>query len=454
MHKTKSVYPLLLLLLGTPTLFAQSAAISWTTTYQTIDGFGLACSDLTACDNMTPAQGKAAFDPVNGIGLSLFRDLIPTDGSCATACNFTSAVPVSYALSYGVKVWGAPLSPPASMKSNGSTICNTGTGEGSLLAGSYSSYAAYLKSYATQFQSTFGSPLYGISVQNEPNYCPSTYDGAVWTAGQIDTFVKNNLGPALSGTGVTVIMPESDWWPDLPSYADTTMLDPAAAQYVGVVANHDYTMQNGGSINTYSNLGKAHLWETETSCGSSCGPFDPSIANALSWAYVIHQYLANANVNAWHYWRLYNSIGTNDNESLIQADGTVAARFYVLGNWSKFVRPGWVRIGATANPANGVFVTAFKDPSTGRFAIVAINQNASSVNIDFSLSGFPTVTSVAPAITSETINLVDQVAAAVSNGAFSYSLPATSVVTFHGTASSTIPPKPPAAPTNLALTVH
>ena len=460
MYKIKIISFVLLILVAAKSLFAQSATVNWTTEHQTIDGFGAACSGLSACDGMTAAQGQAAFDPVNGIGLSLFRDILPGDESCATTCTFISPVPVQYALSYGARVWSGALSPPASMKSNGSTICNTGSGNGSLLADSYAAYATYLKNYTTQFQARFGAPLYGISVQNEPDFCPKTYDGAVWTGTQIQTFVKNNLGPAMAGTGVKIMLPEMSWWNNMTSNpsneADPCMTDSACAAYVGVVAGHDYTKQNQGfgapDIGPYAHLGSAaHLWETETSLLTCC--FDGSMADALYWAQNIHTFMTVANLNAWHYWRLYNSQSTNDNEALIQGDGTIAKRFYVVGNWSKFVRPGWVRIGATSNPQAGIYVTAFKDPLTGKFAIVAINQNTTSVNMDFSLSGFPSVTTVTPTLTSASADLVDQVEATLPGGSFSYALPASSVVTFHGTASLSSS-KAPAAPSNLTVIVH
>ena len=444
-------------------LFGQSVTINWTNTHQVIDGFGANCSDLAACDGMTAAQAQAAFDPVNGIGLSLLRDVIPSDGSCSGACNFESETPAQYIIKYGGKVWATPWSPPAPMKSNGSTICNTGSGKSTLNTSSYGAFASYVASFATQFKAHYGAPLYAISVQNEPNFCPTTYDGTTWNSTQIDSFVKSNLGPTLAGTGVKIVIPEGSSWDNLGSLADTCMTDSSCLQYVGIVANHDYTMQNGlnpGSVvQSYSNLGSsAHLWETETAClqPTSCplgAAFNGSLQDGINWAYIIHLYLTKANVSAWHYWRLFNSSGANNNEALIQSDGTVATRFYILGNWSKFVRPGWVRIDATSNPASGVYVSAFKDPVAGGFAVVAVNQNSSSVSLPISLSGFPTVDSVTPTVTSSGTNLKDQEAVSVSSNSFTYSLPAMSVVTFHG-ATSTNSGKNLTPPTSLTATVH
>jgi O-glycosyl hydrolase len=126
----------------------------------------------------------------------------------------------------------------------------------------------------------------------------------------------------------------------------------------------------------------------------------------------------------------YNEVETG-NFGLTDAYFNPAKRFYAMGNWSKFVRPGWVMIGTTANPASGVYVTAFRSASTNSFAIVAINNNSSSVDMTFSLSGFPSISSVTPTVTSAADNLADQPTVPASSSSFSYPLPAQSVVTFH-----------------------
>lgn len=433
-------------LFAAPSLFAQSVTVDWFTTQQTIDGFGGNCSDIGACGDLTPAQARALFDPVAGIGLSIYRDSVPSDGSCFGACAFQSFNIVHLAVPYGVKFVATSWGPPASIKSNGSIICNTGSGASHLNSSAYGEFAEYLKNFATQFESTFSAPLYAISPQNEPDLCSSdpTYGyGAQYSGQQLDALIKNNLGPTFAGTSTKIMMPEVSFWPKLSTYADPVMTDPAAAPFVGIVAGHDYTLRtcllysDCLPITAYSHLGSAHLWVTETSMYGGNTVFDPTMVSGIKWANLIHQYLANANASAWLYWRIYNSHNTNDDEALIQSNGTVSKRFYVLGNWSKFVRPGWVRIGATANPADGVEITAFKDPATGGFAIVAVNQTGSPVRVNFSLAGFPTVTSVTPAVTSASSNLADQSVVNIFNGTFSYALPATSVVTFHGAAAST-----------------
>jgi glucuronoarabinoxylan endo-1,4-beta-xylanase len=120
----------------------------------------------------------------------------------------------------------------------------------------------------------------------------------------------------------------------------------------------------------------------------------------------------------------------NDNEGLIGPDGvTVAKRAYVLGNYSKFVRPGFYRIDATPTTQAGVSVSAYRNSSTGVIVIVAINNNGGGVSETFTLNG-KIPASVTPWITCTSLDLVQQADVPVSGDSFSYNLPGSSVTTF------------------------
>jgi hypothetical protein len=152
-------------------------------------------------------------------------------------------------------------------------------------------------------------------------------------------------------------------------------------------------------------------------------------------------------MNAFHYWWL-QSLG-NDNGGLVQYNGTVSKRLYVLGNWSRFIRPGFYRMGATALPSAGVSVSAYKnsaDSSPTTAVIVAINGNGFAVDQTFSFNGV-TADSVVPWVTDPNHNLALQPAVAVTGGSFAYSLPVSSVVSFVGAVYVPPTPTPTASPT-------
>src|SRR5262249_25140220 len=142
--------------------------------------------------------------------------------------------------------------------------------------------------------------------------------------------------------------------------------------------------------------GKA-VWETEV---STFDAFNGNITNGMYWANRIHGFMTVAQANAWHYWWLS---GSND-EGLANNSDVLAKRGYVLGQYSRFVRPDYYRISTVTN-AGTALVSAFKDPIILKFAIVAINAAGTVVTQNFNLSSFPAVSSVAPWIPSSSQSL-------------------------------------------------
>ena len=170
--------------------------------------------------------------------------------------------------------------------------------------------------------------------------------------------------------------------------------------------------------------------------------YDGSMSDALTWAQNMHSFLTVANVSGIEWWELAYS--TNPTYGLPNGgftDGSFnpAKRFWAEGNWSRFVRSGWVRIGATASPQTGVFVTAFENPSSKAFAVVAVNSNAKSVSQQFVLNSL-SASSVTPYVTDPSNDLAAQPSASVSSGSFTSTLSASSVTTFVALAGGPTPP--------------
>jgi glucuronoarabinoxylan endo-1,4-beta-xylanase len=153
----------------------------------------------------------------------------------------------------------------------------------------------------------------------------------------------------------------------------------------------------------------------------------------------INDLFVNANVNSFTYWKATDATGDLNNCLIC---GTNKPKFaYAIGNFAKYVRPGWVRLdcnatwcGSSATNNSGVFVSAYKNTSTGAFTIVAINSKSSNMPIALSFSGF-TSSTVTPHITDPTHSLADLPAISAGSG-LSYTMPPQSVVTFTGTNGS------------------
>lgn len=55
---------------------------------------------------------------------------------------------------------------------------------------------------------------------------------------------------------------------------------------------------------------------------------------------------------------------------------------YGFGQFSKFIRPGMVRIGSGSFGMNSIYVVAFKDLTTSKKVIVVVNGNGSAQSIN------------------------------------------------------------------------
>ena len=166
-------------------------------------------------------------------------------------------------------------------------------------------------------------------------------------------------------------------------------------------------------------------WETEI--GGMKG-IDTSMSNAIMWANQIHDCLVRCNMNAYHFWWLVNN-NTNDDEGLCNSNGLPTPRMFALGNFSKFIRPGFVRISATDSPASGITTSAYYGRSDGRLVIVAINSG-SEIKLDFIINGIPEGKTAVPWLTDNSHRLERQAPAPLSNKTFSYTMPSQSIVTF------------------------
>ena len=297
----------------------------------------------------------------------------------------------------------------------------------------YQGYAAQLANYVASMTNVLGTNLYAVSVQNEPDSNhPDTYvtnlgiittnfgyESCIWSAKQIHDFVPY-LSTALSNNNVAstriMVAEDENWKWDL---AATAMND-NVSNLVGVLAAHNYG-SSPAAVTQFGTPCPKPLWETEHYFGS-----DDTIVNGVALAQEIHSFMTVAGANAYHYWWLQGS-GTG---SLVGNSWTTPAkRIYVMGNYSRFVRPGYYRIGVSNNAFTSI--SAYKNANSGSFAIVAINYSTATATQIFNLANF-TASSVTPWITSSNLSLAGQSAVGVTNSAFTYALPALSVVTFVG----------------------
>ena len=361
------------------------------------------------------------------IGLSSLRARIDPNGSHASEVN---NLVLAKNVNPNILLWSTEWSPPPQYKANNNV--NGGTDNNKFLgaeSGNPNSadtgYANYLVQYLQYCQSR-GINLYAISPQNEPDWNPD-YESCLWTAGQFEVFIRafrtalNNAG----FTSVKILFPDTVNHYGFSNLAKTTMNNATTSQYVGILATHLYgAMPSPLSSYGFSYVTNQEWWETEISGGSDLS----TIQSGIELAEWIQNCFVNAGMNGFHYWWLNDLVPNN----------VPSKRFYALGNYSKFIRPGYYRMNATAQPSSNVYVSAYKNTNNSsptRIVIVAYNKNSSSVSQTFNLNG-ANVTSVTPWITDSSRNLSKQGAITVTNNSFTYTLPGLSIVSFVGNTSN------------------
>jgi glucuronoarabinoxylan endo-1,4-beta-xylanase len=390
-----------------PRMLLSASTVNWTDVRQTIDGFG--ASSAWAWGTWSTQTMDYLYSPVTGAGLTLLRSRVAPN--VGTSENLI----MEQAAAYGALVWSTPWTPPREWKTNHDTANG-----GSLDPAHYQDYATALADYV-QDVARQGISLYALSIQNEPNWT-ADYESCRWTAQQFADFLPY-LGQTFAARGIAtkIMLPEQLNW-DF-SLASIIMANSTLSQYVGILAAHNYG-EYSGSWKPCTIAGGRSVWETEISSF-----VETDLGSAIDTADDIHQAMTDGNANAYHYWWL-NASGYSG----LLDNGTPTKRLWAMAQYSRFVRPGWVRIGETDD--GGLDITTFKDPVSGKFAVVVVNTGTTDINEGFTLSGV-TVTSVTPYVTSSTQNLVQGTAITLTGGTtFSATIAAQSIVTFYGQSST------------------
>jgi len=332
---------------------------------------------------------------------------------------------------YGVdRYMTSTWSPPAWMKDNNS--CVNG---GHVLPQFYPDLAALKVEWLRQAKAQLGFEAKVESVQNEPNM-RTTYDSCEWTPSEISAFVANNLQPALAAGGLTarIMAPEPAYYSNFDaSWGNPVLSNPSARAAISIVATHGYGRTDDFSkpCSSCAQHNKP-VWQTEDS--NLDGRYNGSIDDGMTWATEIYKAMNAGRFGAWFYWWVMTL--QNDNQGLVNADPTtdsfqVPKRLYVLGQFSRFIRPGAVVLASTSSDAT-LQVTAVR-PTTGSVAVVLANNGRSAHTVTVNLPGLTMPpASLTPYRTSAGENQAQLAPVAVSSGAFTITIPAKSVVTVAG----------------------
>jgi glucuronoarabinoxylan endo-1,4-beta-xylanase len=439
---------------------ASAVTVNDAVRYQVIAGFG-ASEAFGQAQTLRSApadlQRKALsllYSPASGAGLTILRNEISADSGTTiepTAPASPGAKPAYLPLSaiaddqgqlwlaqairkqYGVtNVFADAWSAPAFMKTNksainGGTLC--GVPGATCASGDWrQAYANYLVQYAKDYAAA-GIPLTYVGPENEADLSRN-YDTMLLSPAQNADFL-HYFGPALarSGTGAKVDCCASQGWDRAQQYAAAIEADPAAGAWTPLFTSHGYSQAPASRLAGWTKP----VWETEWSTFETWDPAwdDGTAASGFTWAQQIYDGLSAANLNAFLYWWGSTTPSENgDNEGLLLLDtaaGTVtpSGRLWAFANYSRFVRPGAVRIGVSSADQD-LEVVAFRN-TDGSVAVVALNNSMTAKQATFAASA---TGRVVPYLTDASHHTAAQPPVPVSSGSFDATLPARSLMTF------------------------
>jgi len=442
---------------------------------QTIQGFGASGAwwpiDLADFPpNVQQKVGKMLFSP-EGIALSGYRYNIGGGGIGVTtpdrapkdlAGDSAGLTFLRVARDAHVPVLtGFVNSAPAPFTTNGKS-CG-----GTLIPRLDDAYGKYLEGVVRALHDRYHVTLQYVSPMNEPDnsFADCGQEGMSVPVGQRAAVVQS-LGKALAQNApyARVIADETTADAILSTEAPKWLAVPGTAPYVAAVAHHTYDFPNDALRKLLPPIAKRFgvpTWMTEICCYKGSGgvatsfgaQYDPTMKQGFWLADQIDADLTVAGDSAWYWWTALspvlgcdpkadpacptrvNTKGFNDGllyyDQHGPADGVTdiftTKRFYVLGQFSRYVRPGAVRHGVAGLPA-GLHAMAFE--AAGHWTVVAWNESKSSAAFGLDLPG-----KVAAATGAVITNATQSLARATppprtDRGAWLVRLPAASLVTY------------------------
>ncbi|MFI8237812.1 glycoside hydrolase [Streptomyces sp. NPDC085866] len=440
---------------------------------QTIDDFGASgawwVNDLKNFDPKVQARVAELLFSHQGLDLSAYRyniggggtgvtyaprapeDFLNSDGSYDWSKDKAGRYFLYAAAKYGVKdLIGFVNSAPAAWKTNGKS-CG-----GYLKADNEQDFAKYVADVTDHFARQ-GVKLDYISPFNEPT---NSFDSCGQEGMLVDPSQRDDIVRALGAeqrarhqkTGI--IADESTSTVKFNEEIPQWVSQPGTAQYVSKLAHHTYdnpSDANRAKVYETSKAAGRQSWSTEICCFGKGGTgwaqeYDPTIDGGLNLSRIIYKDFATAHDSAFQWWvALSEMIGSdplakNDdgwNDGLIYYDPNYAAngnqtlyftkRYYALGQYSKFVKPGSVAHNVTGAP-DGVEVSTYDQ--AGKWVVVVNNHNTTDTALNLHFNSATPVRAAQAVRTSADENWAKVARPTVRGGTATTTLAARSITTY------------------------
>jgi O-glycosyl hydrolase len=297
---------------------------------------------------------------------------------------------------------------------------------GNLKPGSEAAYAQYLATVVERLHDHDHVTLQYVSPMNEPD---NSFGGCGQEGMQVPVAqraaVIQALGAALARRApyAHVIADETTADALIASEAPQWLAVPGASRYVAAIAHHTYDFPTDALRRLLPPITKRFAkptWMTEICCYKGSGgvatsfgaQYDPTMTQGFWLADQIYDDLTVAGDGAWYWWTALSSVIGCDpgadpscvtrvntkgfNDGLLYYDENYAKngdtkifptkRFYVLGQFSRYVRPGSIRHDVLGAPA-GVRVMAFERGI--EWTVIAWNEGPTEATVGIAVPGDP-----------------------------------------------------------------
>ncbi|RZJ74762.1 MAG: T9SS type A sorting domain-containing protein [Flavobacterium sp.] len=402
-----------------------TVTINPSTTYQTMDGFGYTLTEgsCEVISGMAATQQNQLlndlYNPTTGLNASVVRISIGASDLSSSSYSYnetsgdtnmnnfslngpdlTYLVPIIKKIKLinpNIKILATPWSAPRWMKTNGSWV------GGSLQTQYYAAYARYFVKYFDAMQAQ-GISIWGITPQNEPEN-PNNEPSMLMNSTEQKNFINQQLGPQMAAAGYgNIKIIAFDHNCDNTAYPIDVLNN---SSYVDGAAFHLY-LGNISAMSTVKTATNKNVYFTEQytgSGGSFSGDFGWHMQNVVigsttNWSKTVLEWNAanNSGLGPRTPGGCNTCLGAITVTSSTSYNKNVA--YYIIGQISKFVKPGAVRIGSSST-SGSILSVGFKNPD-GSTALVLYNTSGSS----------------------NTIKVVS------GSSAFNYAVPGSSAVTF------------------------
>lgn len=449
------------LIAGSPTAQATASTkveVNPDTGFQTLEGWGTSLAWFGyvaggAPDKMRNQVADLLFNPKTGLGLNVVRyNIGGGENPKYHSMEFRAAVP-GYEPRPGTWDWNADAtqrwflqaamqrgadeqeafsnSPPYWMTISGS-VTGAKDGGDNLKQADYGAFAQYLAKVVQHFQTQWRVTFRSVEPFNEPMSNWWKFGGHQ-EGSHFGQEAQNRVVPLLqrelaAEKSMTTISAPDDNSID-ETYLNLTNYPNSVRNDISQVNTHSYNGTARGSLAALAAKDGKGLWMSEYGDGDETG---------LTMSEQIVQDMKQMQPTAWIYWQALDGASSDNNGwgmlaaslgSFAVNQYSVNEKYYVMGNYSRFIRPGDQFIAVDDDQS----VAAY-DWNSQTLTLVSTNDNLTSRIVNFDVSRFGTATSTVHAYQTTrfhgTENLKPVPVGTIHSGTLTVKLPGFSVTTF------------------------